>query len=137
MRASDPKLALLSDVRLFAHLTRRQLREVASLLDVVEVETGRVLTREGERGLEFFVLLEGTASVRRNERELATLVAGDVFGEMALVDEVRRSATVVAATPLRLLVGERRAFATLLEADDDVRDAILQAAAIRERSNAA
>lgn len=137
MRASDPKLQLLTDVRLFAHLTRRQLREVASLLDVAEVEAGRVLTREGERGLEFFVLVQGTVSVRRDDREIATLGAGDVFGEMALVDEVRRSASVVATAPLLLLVGERRAFASLLEADDDVRDAILQAAAVRERANAA
>lgn len=137
MRAPDPKLDLLAGVRLFAHLTRRQLREVAALLDVTRVEEGHVLTREGERALEFFVLVEGTASVRRADREVATLGAGDVFGEMALVDDTRRTATVVATSPLRLLVGERRAFASLLEADDDVRDAVLRAAAVREAANAA
>lgn len=137
MRSADPKLDLLAGVPLFAHLTRRQLREVASLLDLTDVEAGRVLTREGDRALEFFVLLEGTARVERHDRRIATLVPGDVFGEMALVDEVRRSATVVAETPARLLVGERRVFGPLLEADADVRDAILEAVAVREATNAA
>lgn len=137
MRPSDAKLDLLGNVPLFAHLTRRQLRQVASLLDVTEVEAGRVLTREGDRALEFFVLVAGAARVERHDRVVARLGAGDVFGEMALVDEVRRSATVVADEPCRLLVGERRVFARLLEADDDVRDAILRAAAVREAENAA
>lgn len=137
MRSHDAKLALLADVPLFAHLTRRQLREVASLLDVTELEAGRVLTREGDRALEFFVLVEGDARVERNGRLVATLTAGDVFGEMALVDDVRRTATVVTGTPARLLVGERRTFVRLLEADADVRDAILEAAAVREAQNAA
>lgn len=134
---TDPKLDLLADVPLFAHLTRRQLREVAALLDLADVEAGRVLTREGDRALEFFVLVDGAATVERHGEPVATLAAGDVFGEMAIVDEARRSATVVATAPSRLLVGERRVFARLLDADPVLRDTILRAAAVREAANAA
>src|SRR5262249_53056552 len=75
---------------------------------------GRVLTTEGDPGREFFVLIEGTADVRRKGRKINTMGAGDFFGEIALVSNRPRTATVTAASPLRLLVVTDRAFRELM-----------------------
>lgn len=133
----DEKLDLLAEVPLFDHLSRRELHAVARLLDVVEVPAGRELVREGTVGREFFVIIEGTAAVERDGRPVATVTAGDVVGEMSLLDGGPRSATVVASSDLRLLVGERRTFAPLLDADERVRTRVLEAVTTRQEANAA
>lgn len=135
--ARDEKLSILSDVPLFAPLSRRQLRSVARLLDITDVEAGRELTREGERGLEFFVIVEGLAHVHRDGQDIATLSRGDVVGELSIVTGERRSATVVAHTAMRLLVGERRMLQPLMDEDPQIRAAILGAVDTRTQVNAA
>lgn len=133
----DEKLTLLAQVPLFSDLNRRQLRRIASLLDVADLEAGRELTREGERGREFFVIVEGLAHVVRDGSDIATLTTGDVVGELALVTGDRRSATVVAHTAMRVLVGERRMLEPLLRSDQQIREAILGTADTRRQLNAA
>jgi CRP-like cAMP-binding protein len=110
----DAKADLIKHVPLFSRLSRTELREVASLVDEVDVDTGKVLMREGATGHEFFVLVEGTANVRHNGAEIATVQPGDFFGELALVSNRPRSATVTATSPSRLLVLEERAFRGLM-----------------------
>ena len=73
-----------------------------------------MLIREGERGREFFVLLDGEVEVRRKGRKLATRRKGDFFGEIALVSDVPRTATVTATTPVRALVIRDQEFRTLV-----------------------
>ena len=107
---SDPKIAAMSKVPLFARCSKRELESIASLADEVDLPAGKVLTAEGERGREFFVLLEGSAGVRSDGRELASLGEGDFFGEIALVTDKARTATVTATTQMRALVITDRAF---------------------------
>jgi CRP-like cAMP-binding protein len=94
----------LADSPLFASLTDEQLRAVASLMDVVTQPAGTTLVGEGAPGFSVFVLLDGTAEATAGDLPLSTLRAGDYFGEIALLNEARRTATVTATSPVTLAV---------------------------------
>jgi len=94
----------LVDSPLFASLTDEQLRAVASLMDVVTQPAGTTLVGEGAPGFSVFVLLDGTADATAEDLPLSTLRAGDYFGEIALLNEARRTATVTATSPVTLAV---------------------------------
>ena len=100
----------LSEIPLFAGLNRKERRALAPRTDEVQLEEGRVMVREGEWPYEFFAIEEGTAEVRRGDQLLAELGPGDFFGEMALVGDTRRNATVVATSPLTVVVMTGQAF---------------------------
>jgi CRP/FNR family transcriptional regulator, cyclic AMP receptor protein len=100
----------LKDMPLFAGLNRKERRALAPRADEVELEEGRAIVREGEWPYEFFAIEEGTAEVRRGDQLLAELGPGDFFGEMGLVEDTRRNATVVATTPLKVVVMTGAAF---------------------------
>jgi CRP/FNR family transcriptional regulator, cyclic AMP receptor protein len=106
----------LGDIWLFSACSAGQLRTIARSVEEISVPTGSVLVEEGTIGREFFFIVEGTASVRRKGRKIATLGPGRYFGELALLDRKPRSATVVAETDMTLLVLEQRAFNGLLDA---------------------
>ncbi len=110
----DDKIERLEAVPLFQACTRRQLRAVARIAGVFDAPADAVIIRAGEPGEEFFLIVEGTARVHVSARKRLRLRAGDFFGEMSLLDGEPRSATVVAETPLRLLVINRRNFSALL-----------------------
>jgi CRP-like cAMP-binding protein len=110
----DDKIDRLEEVALFQSCNRRQLRHVARIAEVFDAPAGAVLARVGEPGEEFFMILDGTARVEVSPKKQVQLRPADYFGEMSLLDGEPRSATVVAETPLRLLVINRRNFATLL-----------------------
>jgi len=98
----------------FSGCMRRELLAIARIADIREEPPGKVLTRRGAPGKEFFLILEGTARVELSARKRVLLGPGECFGEMSLLDGKPRSATVAAETPLRLLVISRRAFWPLL-----------------------
>ena len=100
----------LKDVPFFSSLSKRELTEVAQQTDEVDVPQGKALAREGDFGHEFFVIVEGTAEVVRGDARIAELGSGDFFGEMALVGEDRRMATVTATSPMRVIVMTRESF---------------------------
>lgn len=127
----DSKVELIAKVPLFAGLGKQQLARVAAIADEIDLPQGKGLTREGERGREFFILLEGEADVRRKGRKLATRGAGEYFGEIALVSDVPRTATVTAATPVRALVIRDREFRQLLEQTPEIALKVLSAVAER------
>jgi CRP/FNR family transcriptional regulator, cyclic AMP receptor protein len=106
----DTKLEALRQVPLFAGLQKGELLRVAQLADELVVPAGTSLTIEGETGREFFVLLEGVASVEVDGRVVRMLVGGDFLGEIALLTRTPRTATVTAVVPVRLLVLTDRAF---------------------------
>lgn len=110
------KIALLEKVPLFRDLSRRQLDQIARLADEIEVPAGKRLATAGETGLELFVIVEGHATVTTGGGRTVRLGPGDFFGEMSLVDGGPRSATVEAASEMRLVVVGRREFWQLLTA---------------------
>jgi len=125
------KAAAISRVPLFSRCSKRQLATIALLADEIDLPAGRTLTKEGASGREFFVILEGRAEVRRNGQMISTLCNGDFFGEIALVTDVPRTATVTAATPIRALVVPTREFRQLLRTSPDIQGKVLQAVAER------
>jgi len=94
----------LSQVPLFDALSQHDRERLAAWLDVEEFDAGRRLTREGAFDYAFFVLDEGDVRVVQDGRTIATLGAGDVFGEMAFFGDGRRNADIVAETAGRVLV---------------------------------
>jgi CRP-like cAMP-binding protein len=97
---------------------------------------GKALIREGASGHEFFVLVDGTAEVTRGGEVVAELKGGDFFGELALVSDRPRSATVTTTSPARLLVLEERGFRGLMMDAPDFHSKILAAVVDRLPSDA-
>jgi CRP/FNR family transcriptional regulator, cyclic AMP receptor protein len=131
----NTKIDLIRRAPLFSNASKKELESIAAIADEIDLPKGKVLIREGERGREFFVLLEGTAEVLKGKRKIRDMGPGDFFGEIALISDVPRTATVVARTPLRALVITDRAFRTLLEQQPQLQVKVLQALA--ERLNSA
>jgi CRP/FNR family cyclic AMP-dependent transcriptional regulator len=129
MAKEDP----LASVPLFSRLSRRDLKRVASVAKEVRFNEGDVVAEEGEDGLSFYVILEGESKVRRRGRTVARLLPGDFFGEISLLDGGPRTATVVAATPLRCLSILRWDFRKLLERERSLAPKILKELALRLR----
>ena len=125
------KLDAIRGVPLFSRLGRHELEQVAALADEVDLEAGRTVVREGDRGREFVVLLEGEARVERSGQELRTLGAGDFFGEIALVARVPRTATVTTATPVKALVIADQGFRSLMASTPAIQEKVLEAFAER------
>jgi CRP/FNR family transcriptional regulator, cyclic AMP receptor protein len=131
----DMKVEALKQSPLFEGLSRKQLTNVARLTDDLEVPAGTVLCRQGTRGQEFFVIVDGEATVTRGKKAVATIGSGDFFGEIALLEQVTRTATVTAATPLRFFVVSDRAFKAVLDTDPTIERKVLRALARRLVSN--
>jgi CRP/FNR family cyclic AMP-dependent transcriptional regulator len=111
----NAKIDLLKRVPLFAGCSKAELRELAVVADELDLREGRTLVREGQRGREFFVLVDGSVRVSRKGRKLAELGPGDWFGEIALLTDTPRTATVTATSPSRVLVLTDRAFRRVVE----------------------
>jgi len=112
---TDTKLDILRRLPVFAGASTNELRQIASRVDEIDVPAGYTLTREGDRGREFVVLVEGSATVESDGRVIATLGDGDFLGEIALLLYTQRTATVKTTTPSRLLVMTDRTFRTLVD----------------------
>ena len=139
MRATDRGRSLLAmhlstvaSIPLFADVPPRRHWHMARLADEVAVPAGHELTRQGGHAREFFVVVSGTADVHRDGERVGRLGPGDFFGEVGLLGPRReRSATVVATSPMRLLVMARRQFRELLFAAPTVGARIRSAATQR------
>ena len=127
----DAKIDLIKQVPLFAQCSRKELAEVASIADEIDLPAGKELIREGGRGREFFVLLDGTVDVQKDERRIRELKGGDFFGEIALVSDAPRTATVTTSSPVRALVVSDRSFRSLLRHSPSIQLKVLQALADR------
>ena len=128
----DTKVDALAKAPLFATLSRQELGELAKATEDLEVEEGKTLTREGDLGREFFVIVDGDVSVTQDGNEIRRLGPGDFFGEIALIyDNARRTATVTAASPLRFFVLTRQSFRSLLEHQPEIEEKVM--AALEER----
>ncbi len=129
--SQDVKVERLKRAPLFEGLSRKELVQLARMTDDVEVPAGRVLCKEGDIGREFFVLVDGKVDVAKNGRRVARLGAGDFVGEISLLEQTPRSATVTATTPLRFFVLTSRDFRQLVEDNPGVERKVLRALARR------
>jgi CRP-like cAMP-binding protein len=128
---TDAKVDLLRRIPLFSQCSKRELRAISSIADEIDLKEGKELTRQGRLGREFFVLIDGTADVRKNNRKVASLKGGDFFGEIALVHQTPRTATVTATSPVRALVIMERDFKRLLGEQPEIQRKVLVALAER------
>jgi CRP/FNR family transcriptional regulator, cyclic AMP receptor protein len=131
MLRKNAKVELIKGVPLFAECSRKQLDEIASIADEIALREGKELTSEGRPGREFFVLIEGSADVKKGSRRINQMGAGDFFGEISLVTRRPRTATVVATAPVRALVITDRSFRALLEHQPEIQGKVMSALAAR------
>jgi CRP-like cAMP-binding protein len=114
MRRAGQYQQVLLKVPMFQACSKRELTMVSRLAEDCRFESRDVLVREGDRGEEFFVIVDGKAEVSRGGRKVAVLGPGDFFGELALLDPAPRDATVTAVTPLEAVILGRRELTGLL-----------------------
>ena len=134
--ATREKVRLLASVPLFSELSRRELEAVAGAAKEVTHAAGDVLARQGDRGVGFFLITDGTANVTVGDHQRARLGPGDYFGEIALLDEGPRSATVTAASDIKMLGLTAWVFKGLVEQNPSIALKLLKVLAQRIRDQA-
>jgi CRP-like cAMP-binding protein len=132
--SQDTKADALGRCPFFADLSRGELRELAKVTEDMEVDEGKSLTREGAAGSEFFVIVDGEVAVTKDGSEIRTMGEGDFFGEISLLEDRPRTATVTAKTPLRFFVLTRQNFRALLAKQPELEEKVTSALEERLRS---
>ena len=110
----------LAAVPLFEGLSKKQLSQISSLMTPLDIAAGRVLAHQGDIGREFMILLEGEIEVARDGKVIAVRGAGDYVGEIALLDERPRTATLTASTDIVVEVLNRAEFSSLLAEEPEL-----------------
>jgi CRP/FNR family cyclic AMP-dependent transcriptional regulator len=129
--STDTKVESLGRCPLFENLSKGELERLAKVTEDLEVDEGKVLCREGEPAQEFFVIIDGDVEVTRDGKPIRTLGKGDFFGEIALLEDIPRTATVTATSPLRFFVLTRQSFWSMVQSMPDVDRKILRTLAKR------
>ncbi len=124
---TEGKVDVIKKVPLFSRLSTKRLREIATLADELDVPAGKVLAKEGDRGREFFALLDGEVEVEQGGKLLRRMKTGEFFGEIALVTKMPRTATVTAVSDVRVLVITERDFAFLLKRTPEIGRGVAEA----------
>jgi CRP/FNR family cyclic AMP-dependent transcriptional regulator len=137
MRSVDSVADALGRTARYGKCGRRERQLISQASTRIDVPGGAVLAREGAAGREFVIVLTGGASVTSGGREISALLAGDHFGEFALLDDGINTATVVAHTPMALAVVSPGEFDGLLDRCPTLARAVLSSLANRMRSVAA
>ena len=127
----DTKVEALKRAPLFEGLSRKELTQLARASEDLEVPAGRALCREGEIGHEFFGIVDGKVEITRKARKVAVRGSGEFVGEIALLEQTPRTATVTAKTPLRVFVLTNRDFRSLLDESPSVERKVLRTLARR------
>jgi CRP-like cAMP-binding protein len=122
----------LASIDLFSSLSKRERTEIASRADQIDVPEGTHLVREGEFAYEFFVIEDGSAEVLRDGQHVADLGPGDFLGEIGIVTQAPRNASVVAREPTRVMVLSEQDFRGVARSFPTVAEQIREA--VRERS---
>jgi CRP/FNR family cyclic AMP-dependent transcriptional regulator len=132
----DEKVRLISRVPLFKACSQAELARIATITTQVELPKGEVLFREGAPGDDFFVLVKGSAEVRTGKRHFGTLKASDFAGEIALLSDAPRTATVTLTSPVTALRATRKGFSELLKTASSIQQKLLTTLAERVASTA-
>jgi CRP/FNR family cyclic AMP-dependent transcriptional regulator len=125
------KIELLKKAPLFAGCSKKELEQIAMVADELDFRPGKTLIREGAPGREFFVLIDGTVEVSRDGRAIDTAGPGDFFGEMALLTDEPRNATVTTTSDVDALILTARNFRTLVEHNPLIALKVMRAVADR------
>ena len=131
--AKDPKIELLKTIPLFGRCGSGDLERVAQLVDEVDIPDGKVIMRQGETGTEMFIVASGTARAERDGRHLTDFGPGGVFGEMSIIAEGPRTATVTAVEPMTAFVVGHREFHTLMDTYPEFKMRVLEGLAAKVR----
>jgi CRP/FNR family cyclic AMP-dependent transcriptional regulator len=121
----------LARIPIFSECSKKELKEISKLLTSIEISAGQTLTRQGERGNEFMIIERGSASVLRNGVEVGSMQAGDFFGELAMLADAPRTATVVATEDLTVWMLSRPEFSSLLRRSPSIAMNVLTSAVKR------
>jgi CRP-like cAMP-binding protein len=114
----------LRSIPLFEGVPAKELERIATWADEVDVPAGKHLLDQGRYAYEFFVIADGTVEVRQDRHPIATLGPGDCFGEIALLEDVQRTATIETITPVRAVVLDARGFASMMAASPTIAERI-------------
>lgn len=128
---TNTTIAALASIDLFAGLSKKELASIDRLMTPIDVKAGKDIIKEGTAGREAFIVVDGTASVWRDGRLIASVGKGAVLGEVALLANRARTATVRAETEMTLEVLNRLEFETLLDESHGLARKLLVAAAKR------
>jgi CRP/FNR family transcriptional regulator, cyclic AMP receptor protein len=131
MLGRDAKIDLLKQVPLFADASRRELREISMVADEVVVPAGSFLAREGASGQELVIIVEGAADVVKRGRKINAVGSGEFVGEIAILTDQPRTASVKTTQPTHALVLTRRDFQTLMKRVPSIQMKVLEALARR------
>jgi CRP/FNR family cyclic AMP-dependent transcriptional regulator len=126
---------MLGNVPIFSGLSKKELEAIARAAKEVSHREGSTLAKEGESGMGFFLITDGTASVSVGGRARTKLKSGDFFGEISLIDSGPRTATVTAETPVKLLGLTQWSFKRLIEQNPAIAAKMLKVMAQRLRSS--
>jgi CRP/FNR family transcriptional regulator, cyclic AMP receptor protein len=121
----DPKR--LEGIPLFANLSKKERDQIARWADEIDEPAGAHMLEQGGSPHEFFVLTEGTVEIRKDGEHLTDLQPGDFFGEIALVERERRTASVIASSPVKAIVMHAREFGAMRSQMPEVCDQIEEA----------
>ena len=131
--ANDPKIDLIASVPLFGACGGPDLQRIAQLLDEVDLPADRVFVRQGDPGREMFSIASGRVVIERDGKVISERGPGAVIGEMALLSEGPRTATVRTLEPTRVFVAAHREFHSLMEAHPTIRMRVLEGLADKIR----
>jgi len=128
---TNTTIAALASIELFAGLSKKELAAIDRLMTPIEIKAGKQVIKEGTAGREAFIIVEGTASVWRDGKLIASVGKGSVLGEVALLANRARTATVQAETAMTVEVLNRREFEQLLDQNPAITRKLLVATAKR------
>lgn len=135
MANDDSTLSMLASVPLFSNVSRGHLKGLSKSGKQIAFGAGQPVVRQGEKGIAFYLLMDGELEVRKNGKRVASLQPGNFFGEMALFDEQPRTADVVASKPSRCLVFNRFEFWGECSKEPEVLIALIQETVRRLRGS--
>jgi CRP/FNR family transcriptional regulator, cyclic AMP receptor protein len=130
-RMAKAPVDLIKSVPLFSDLDNRELKEVAESMKERTFAAGDTVTQEGTGGAGFFVVEEGSATVSVGGKDVRTIGAGDYFGEIGLIADIDRTATITADTDLHCYGMTFWDFRPLVESNASIAWKLLQAMAAR------
>ena len=126
-------IPLLEQVPIFSSLKKGHLKKLAEASTIRSFDSGEFITKQGDEGVAFYLILEGQVEVRRSKRSLAKLGQGQFFGELTLIDNHPRTADVVAIDKSKCLLLSSWTFHGLVKSNPDIAFAMLKEMAQRLR----